>query len=56
MNTHDGVADWYTIWLYPAVFAAAVMVVFFLLFWDRIDNGRRGPRRATTRIPEEAPR
>jgi nucleoside transporter len=29
------VADWHTIWLYPAYFAAAVMVVFFLFFWDR---------------------
>ncbi|QDU91275.1 Putative nucleoside transporter YegT [Pirellulimonas nuda] len=35
MNTEDGVADWYTIWLYPCLFAAAVMVVFFLFFWDK---------------------
>ena len=35
MNTTDGSPDWYTIWLYPAVFAAIVLVVFILLFWDR---------------------
>jgi MFS family permease len=37
-NTHGGVADWRTIWLYPCLFAAAVMVTFALLFWDRVDN------------------
>jgi nucleoside transporter len=35
MNTTDGVEDWRTIWLYPAYFAAGVMAIFFLLFWDR---------------------
>jgi nucleoside transporter len=35
MNTHDGVVDWRTVWLYPCIFAGAVMVLFFLLFWDR---------------------
>ena len=38
MNTHDGVVDWKTVWLYPAVFAGAVMVIFFLFFWDRVDE------------------
>jgi MFS family permease len=56
MNTHDGVADWYKIWLYPAAFAAGVMVVFFLFFWDRIDNGRGVDLEEATRVPEEAPR
>lgn len=28
--------DWYTIWLYPAIFAAAVLAVFIIFFWDRV--------------------
>jgi nucleoside transporter len=56
MNTRDGVADWYKIWLYPAAFAAAVMVVFFLLFWDRVDNGSSVDFDQATHAPEEAPR
>jgi len=36
MNTSATGPDWRTIWLYPAVFAAAVMAIFFVLFWDRI--------------------
>jgi len=28
--------DWYTIWRYPAMFAGVILVVFYLLFWDRI--------------------
>lgn len=35
MNTKEGVPDWYNIWLYPALFAAGVMVIFFLFFWDK---------------------
>ncbi|MEZ6101442.1 MAG: MFS transporter [Pirellulaceae bacterium] len=38
MNTNDGVQDWYTIWLYPAVFAAAVLVAFYALFWDKLSD------------------
>src|SRR4029450_2602004 len=30
MNTKGDVADWKTIWLYPCLFAAGVMVIFFL--------------------------
>jgi nucleoside transporter len=35
MNTKDGVADWYTIWIYPAVFAGLILIAFTVLFWDR---------------------
>jgi MFS family permease len=56
MHTRDGQPDWYTIWLYPALFAAGVMVIFFLLFWDRIDSGRGVDLEDTTHAPEEAPR
>lgn len=35
LNTSDAGPDWRTIWLYPCLFAAAVMIAFFLLFWDR---------------------
>jgi nucleoside transporter len=35
MNTKDTVPNWYNIWFYPAMFAAAVMVIFFLFFWDK---------------------
>jgi nucleoside transporter len=47
MNTHDGVVDWKTVWLYPCIFAGAVMALFFLLFWDRAEvdaQGIAGPR------------
>jgi phosphotransferase system glucose/maltose/N-acetylglucosamine-specific IIC component len=30
----DGRHDWFHIWIYPAVFAAAIMVVFAILFRD----------------------
>jgi hypothetical protein len=32
----SGQPDWYTIWLYPALFAGAILVAFYLLFWDRV--------------------
>ena len=35
LNTNESGADWHTIWLHAAYFAGAVMVAFFLLFWDR---------------------
>jgi hypothetical protein len=38
MNTKEGVPDWYNIWLYPALFAAGVMVIFFLFFWDKVEQ------------------
>jgi nucleoside transporter len=39
MNTAaDGTVDWYTVWLYPCIFAAVVMAIFFLAFWDRVDE------------------
>ncbi len=34
MNTHGKTADWHTIWLYPAIFAAAILVIFYAFFWD----------------------
>lgn len=35
LNSPGGNPDWQTIWLYPSLFAAAVLAVFILLFWDR---------------------
>jgi nucleoside transporter len=35
MNTVDGVVDWRAVWQTPALFAFAIMVIFFLCFWDR---------------------
>jgi MFS family permease len=35
MNSQEGVADWYAIWITPAVFAGVVLIVFYALFWDR---------------------
>ena len=58
MNSPGGVPDWRIIRLYPCIFAAAIMVIFFLLFWDRVGtttNGEVSMERAT-RLPEEAPR
>jgi hypothetical protein len=34
-NTNNGVVDWQAVWQLPAIFAGIIMVVFFLLFWDR---------------------
>jgi len=56
MNSPDGVPDWKAIWLYPCLFAAGVMVIFFLFFWDRVDAARNLDREEATRYPEEAPR
>jgi nucleoside transporter len=56
MNTHDGVMDWRTIWLYPCLFAAAVMGIFFLLFWDRVGQNDQVSLERATHLPEEAPR
>jgi nucleoside transporter len=36
----EGVVDWYTVWIYPCVFAAVVMVIFFLAFWDRVEDSQ----------------
>jgi nucleoside transporter len=30
--------DWYAIWMVPAIFATVVLVLFALLFYDRIDS------------------
>jgi nucleoside transporter len=56
MNSPGGVADWRTIWLYPCLFAAGVMVVFFLFFWDRVASEQQISTERATRLPEEAPR
>jgi nucleoside transporter len=56
MNTEDGVPNWYKIWHTPAVFAAAIMVAFFLFFWDRIRSEGDVDLEEATRLPEEAPR
>jgi nucleoside transporter len=56
MNSPGGVADWKAIWLYPCLFAAGIMVMFFLLFWDRVDGQREIDLDEATRVPEEAPR
>ena len=37
-NTVDDVVDWGTVWWIPCIFAAAVLVAFVLLFWDRVDR------------------
>lgn len=39
MNTSpDGVVDWRTVWLYPALFAGAVMLLFAALFYDKVSK------------------
>jgi hypothetical protein len=50
--------DWYRVWLWPALGAAAVMVLFALLFWDRRVNGESSDvsLESATHFPEEAPR
>jgi nucleoside transporter len=35
MNTVDGVVDWRAVWQTPALFAFAILVIFFLCFWDK---------------------
>jgi len=54
MSSPGGVADWQRIWLYPCLFAAAVLVIFFLFFWDRTSDTPDNLSQAkATRIPEE---
>ena len=38
MHTENKVADWTTIWTYPALFAGIIFVAFLLLFWDKVDK------------------
>jgi nucleoside transporter len=33
--------NWYAFWMVPAIFAAVVMVLFALLFYDRVDSGEK---------------
>jgi nucleoside transporter len=59
MNSPGGIPDWKTIWLYPCLFAAGVMIIFFLLFWDRVATAPPSADLSlenATRVPEEAPR
>lgn len=35
----QAMADWKQFWLVPAGMAAAIMVLFFVAFWDRVDRG-----------------
>jgi len=56
MNSPGGTPDWRTIWLYPCLFAAGIMVIFFLFFWDRVDQNAKTDLETSTRLPEEAPR
>ena len=34
----ETITDWYEVWLLPAMFAGVVLVIFYLLFWDRIST------------------
>ena len=38
MNTKEGVVDWNTVWMYPAVFAGAILVFFLATFWDKVEE------------------
>ena len=34
-NTVDGVVDWKAVWQTPALFALAILAIFFVCFWDK---------------------
>jgi hypothetical protein len=34
----ETMAQWKEFWMLPAYMAAAIMVLFFLAFWDRVDT------------------
>jgi nucleoside transporter len=55
MNTEDGKVDWRTVWLYPAVFAGVVLVLFVLFFWDRVDKDVDSDEVAKAAALEESP-
>jgi nucleoside transporter len=50
-------AQWKSFWIFPALMAAAIVVIFFLLFWDRIrvTDDDDGPAPDIAENPEEMP-
>ena len=53
VNTVDGVADWATIWEYPAIFALVIMVVFVLLFNDKTSGEAHGSSDKNSESPND---
>ena len=53
VNTVDGVADWATIWEYPAIFALVIMVVFVLLFNDKTSGEAHGSSDKNSESPSD---
>lgn len=47
--------NWQMIWLIPCIAAAAVMVLFFLAFWDRVDTTTDEAEVAKGRLAEDSP-
>jgi len=34
----SGAVNWYNVWLYPCLFALAILVIFVLFFWDKTNS------------------
>lgn len=47
--------QWKTVWLYPAGMAAVILVLFLLLFHDRVRDRKVAPGEAADAAPEELP-
>lgn len=53
--TTDGVTDWQTLWLIPCIFAGVVMVLFALIFNDKVDTEDRPDQPGEDAPAEEIP-
>lgn len=53
--TADGVTDWQTLWLIPCIFAGVVMVLFALIFNDKVDTQDRPDQPGEDAPAEEIP-
>ncbi len=51
----DTMAQWKTFWMFPAIMAGAIAVIFFLLFWDKVKTTPTSAEVAKATGAEELP-
>ncbi|MEM1353768.1 MAG: nucleoside permease [Planctomycetota bacterium] len=55
LSDDAGVLDWQKFWLYPAIFAGAIMLVFVALFWDKVKTSDDSESDAAVAHPGDVP-